>query len=234
MPSHGDALFAYQDNATGLHYLRHIGEIRDRGFHLHLGAYQYHVFHNWREMQSTADEPWDALCADLNGTGTWSLDEAMAKFKLRPVHQALRAALDPALLRCYADLVEAEAPDHASALARATRAPCSREDMLDALERNAERFLRAAMAALKLEESRPIAQHPVEGAKDALPDSRKESGIRAADCAGFHTAPATCTFSGYSHAPIPRSADGRGEASLPGRSLPPRLARRSSNRAAKQ
>ncbi|MGA7523251.1 MAG: alpha-amylase family glycosyl hydrolase [Acidobacteriaceae bacterium] len=177
LPSLGDALFAYQDNATGLHYLRHVGEIRDRGFHLQLGAYQYHVFQNWRAMQSTADQPWDALCADLNGTGTWSLDEAMAKFKLRPVHQALNAALDPAMLHCYADLVEADAADHASALAHAAKAPCSREDMLEALERNAERFLKAAIAALALAENPPTAQpKAIDRREKPRPGSTREPG----------------------------------------------------------
>ncbi|MGA8530695.1 MAG: alpha-amylase family glycosyl hydrolase, partial [Acidobacteriaceae bacterium] len=176
LPPHGNALCAYQDNATGLHYLRYVGEIRDRGFHLHLGAYQYHVFQNWREKHSTVEQPWDALCADLNGSGTWSLDEAMAKFKLRPVHQALRAALDPALLSCYADLVEAEATDHTS-LAHAAKAPCSREDMLEALERNAERFLKAALAAIDIAEPRSIAHPKVEGAKKTRTVSTEESDV---------------------------------------------------------
>jgi hypothetical protein len=176
LAAHGDPLFAYQDNATGLHYLRHVGEIRDRGFHLQLGAYQYHVFQNWREMQSTADQPWDALCRDLNGSGTWSLDDAMAKFKLRPVHKALCAALDPALLHCYADLVEAEAADYASSLARAGKAPCSREDMLDALERNAERFLRAAMGMIEAPEKPPVREP--QGVKDREA-SREDSANKA-------------------------------------------------------
>ena len=173
LPRQGDALFAYQDNATGLHYLRHIGEIRDRGLHLNLDAYQYHVFQNWREMRSTADHPWDALCADLNGSGTWSLDEAMARFKLRPVHKALHAALDSSLLRCYADLAEAEAAETASALAHATEAPCSREEMLEALETNAGRFLRAALAALEAE--LPTTKPPHVGIAEASrPESMEE------------------------------------------------------------
>ncbi|MGB7168118.1 MAG: alpha-amylase family glycosyl hydrolase [Acidobacteriaceae bacterium] len=181
LPAQGDTLFAYQDNATGLHYLRHIGEIRSHGFHLQLGAYQYHVFQNWREMRSTADQPWDALCKDLNGTGTWSLDDAMAKFKLRPVHHALRAALDPALLHCYADLVEAEAADHV--LAHAAKAPCSREDMLEALEKDAERFLRAAMTALRAEEPAAAAQPKAEKAD--------ESRVQSAEAPAPLTVPAS-------------------------------------------
>jgi hypothetical protein len=176
LPPHGDALFAYQDNATGLHYLRHIGEIRNHGFHLSLGAYQYHLFQNWREMQSTADQPWDALCTDLNGAGAWSLDEAMAKFRLRPVHKALRAALDPALLHCFADLVEAEGTEHTSAMAHAAKAPCSREDMLDALARNAERFLKAALAALEPEEAKAVAKPT----RFKVDDQPRKSSIKGA------------------------------------------------------
>jgi len=172
LPSHGDALFAYQDNATGLHYLRYIGEIRSRGFHLSLDAYQYHVFENWREMRSTVEQPWDALCRDLNGTGTWSLDEAMAMFRLRPVHEALRAALDASLLRCYADLVEAESADHASALAHAAEAPCSQEDMLQDLEKAGERFLRAALAALE-PAGGSIAPWPAGDAEEPLPSTKE-------------------------------------------------------------
>lgn len=166
LPAHGNALFAYQDNATGLHYLRHIGEIRDRGFHLQLNAYQYHVFQNWRQMHASPEEPWDALCSDLNGSGVWSLDDAMARFRLRPVHTALHAALDPSLLRCYADLVEADIFDRAPVMTRSAKAPCSREDMLKDLQSHAERFFRAATAALQKglaqpgsENKQPLAAH---------------------------------------------------------------------------
>jgi hypothetical protein len=146
LPREGNEVLGYQDNATGLHYLRRAAEIRDQGLHLQLSAYQYHVFQNWRMMQATAEYPWDALCSDLNGTGVWSLDEAMAKFKLRPVHEALRAALHPDVLRCYSDLIEAEAPG--AGHTRAAEAPCSREDTLAALEKSGEAFFRAALAVL--------------------------------------------------------------------------------------
>lgn len=149
LPREGNDVLACQDNASGLHYLRRASEIRDRGLHFHLGAYQYHVFQNWRAMHATADYPWDALCSDLNGTGVWSLDDAMAKFKLRPVHEALRAALRADVLRCYSDLIEAEAPG--AGHTRAAEAPCSREDTLAALEKSGEAFFRAALAALAIE-----------------------------------------------------------------------------------
>jgi hypothetical protein len=160
LPGDHDAILAYQDNASGLHYLRRLKEIQERGLQLQLGAYQYHLFQNWREMHSTADYPWDALCSDLNGTGVWSLDDALAKFKLRPVHQALRAALHADVLRCYSDLIEAEAVDAAVHLPRANQAPCSREETLATLEKNAERFFRAAFESLNGARPPERAQEP--------------------------------------------------------------------------
>jgi hypothetical protein len=150
LPGDGNAVLAYHDNASGLHYLRRAGEIRDRGLRLDLHAYQYHVLQNWREMVPTTDYPWDALCSDLNGTGVWSLDDALAKFKLRPVHNALRAALHCDTLRCFSDIIQAEAGDGAVHLPGAHQAPCSREETLATLGKNAERFFKAAFDALNL------------------------------------------------------------------------------------
>ena len=149
LPGDGNPVLAYQDNKNGLHYLRWANEIRDRGLRLQLNAYQYHVLQNWRVLQPTAEYPWDALCNDLNGHGVWSLDEALDKFKLRPVHAALQRALDADLLRCYADLAETEAETaDGKPLARASEAPCGREETFEALTKRAERFFREAMAAL--------------------------------------------------------------------------------------
>jgi hypothetical protein len=145
----GDAVLGYQDNATGLHYLRRAREVRERGLTLTLGAYQYHALQNWQELYTTEDAPWEALCSDLNGTGVWSLDEALAKFKLRPVHTALRRALGADLLRCYSDMAEVEGVNDDRKLAsRASRAPCGRAETLDSMTAKAEKFFREAMVSL--------------------------------------------------------------------------------------
>ncbi|HUB17953.1 MAG TPA: alpha-amylase family glycosyl hydrolase [Acidobacteriaceae bacterium] len=168
LPPDGNAVLAYQDNATGLHYLCRLGELRQQGLRLDLHAYQYHVFQHWREMVPTTDYPWDALCSDLNGTGVWSLDDALAKFKLRPVHEALRAALHADTLRCFSDLIEGEAVDAAEHLPGAHQAPCSREETLAALEKNAERFFLAALAFLTIDTLQQTGAHPP-SAESAVP-----------------------------------------------------------------
>jgi hypothetical protein len=187
LPGDHDAILAYQDNATGLHYLRRLSEIRNHGLQLQLGAYQYHLFQDWRQMHPTADYPWDALCSDLNGTGVWSLDEALAKYKLRPVHQALRSALHADVLRCYSDLIEAQGPDAAAPGTRANQAPCSREETLATLEKTAERFFRTAF------ESLDGARRPEPAEQSAAPEHNGHASLDPAQAppAAPQTPPAT-------------------------------------------
>jgi hypothetical protein len=112
---------AWKDGATGLEYLRHAWQIEREGLRFDLRAYQYAVLGEWRELQSTTEQPWDRLCDALQGAGVYRLDEALATLRLRPVHEALRAALAPPVLR---DAV----------LALGQRRPRSMQATADALE----------------------------------------------------------------------------------------------------
>jgi glycosidase len=100
------AVFAWRDSLTGLEYLRRANDLSDRGFTLDLGAFQCHVFLDWRELYSTAEQPWDRLSDQLNGRGVASLDDALVKLELEPAHDALRQLLEPAMVRLFADLAE--------------------------------------------------------------------------------------------------------------------------------
>jgi glycosidase len=100
------SVLSFRDSLTGLEYLRRAHEIADRGLRLELHAYQSHVLLDWRELHSTASRPWDRLCDYLGGRGVPSLDEALINLELRPVHDALRAALDPHLVHLLAELAE--------------------------------------------------------------------------------------------------------------------------------
>ena len=68
--------------------------------------YQSYVFLDFREIYATADKGWDRLCDHLAGRGVPSLDDALIAFELMPLHNALKAALDPALIRMCADAAE--------------------------------------------------------------------------------------------------------------------------------
>jgi glycosidase len=100
------SILAFRDSLTGLEYLRRAHEIGDRGLRLELHAYQSHVFLDWRELHATAAKPWDRLCDHLAGRGVLSIDDALINLELRPVHDALRAALEPGLVHTLAELAE--------------------------------------------------------------------------------------------------------------------------------
>ena len=99
-------ILAWRDSLSDLEYLRRANVLAERGLTLDLHAYQSHVFLNWRELRSTAGQPWDRLCDQLNGRGVANLDDALALMELKPVHDALDALLDPELVRQLADFAE--------------------------------------------------------------------------------------------------------------------------------
>ena len=99
-------IFAYRDSRTGLEYLHRAETLAERGLSIELHAYQYHVFLNWRELHATADKPWGSLCDFLGGRGVPNLEDALVKLELQPLHDALRIALDPDLIRDFAELSE--------------------------------------------------------------------------------------------------------------------------------
>ena len=103
---HAGAVMAWRDSLTGLEYLRRASDLNRGGLTLDLHAYQCHVFVDWCELYSTIDKPWDRLSDQLNGRGVPSLEDALVNLELQPVHDALRALLDPGMVRLFADLAE--------------------------------------------------------------------------------------------------------------------------------
>jgi glycosidase len=104
------AILACRDSLTGLEYLRRANDLSEHGLTLDLHAYQCHVYLDWRELHSTAERSWDRLCDQLGGGGVPNLDEALVNLELRPVQDALRQLLDPAIVRLLADLAEHPRP----------------------------------------------------------------------------------------------------------------------------
>jgi hypothetical protein len=92
----------YRDAVTGLEHLHRSRALADEGLRLALPAYTCRVFLDWREVVDDGARPWGALADRLAGRGVPSVDEAMLLLRLEPVHAALRAVLDPALVAAVA------------------------------------------------------------------------------------------------------------------------------------
>jgi len=94
-----DAQFlAARDTVTGLEHLYSGRELAEKGMRVELGGYQCHVFLDWKHMYDDANHPWRELHQHLGGRGVPSLADAMRDLQLKPVHDALRAFLDPLMV----------------------------------------------------------------------------------------------------------------------------------------
>jgi hypothetical protein len=98
----------YRDALTGLAYLQRARDLAERGLCLDLGAYKCHVFLEWRDIREDAMHPWGLLCDELAGHGVASLEDALRELQLKPVHEALRAVVDPALAEALTDSLGVE------------------------------------------------------------------------------------------------------------------------------
>ena len=87
-------IIGYHDAARGLSFLRRSRDFENQGLTMDLRGYQYVVLQSFRELQATAEEPWDQLCDALQGAGVHNLEESLSKLRLRPLHGALRQALN--------------------------------------------------------------------------------------------------------------------------------------------
>jgi hypothetical protein len=89
--SQGDWMI-FRDASKRLEYLRPMSEI-DGGFFWELGAFKYHVLHEFRGVTATKEMPYDELATQLAGRGVPSIERAMLELRFRPVHEPLRQAL---------------------------------------------------------------------------------------------------------------------------------------------
>jgi glycosidase len=162
----------YRDAVTGLEFLHRAREIAEKGLRVELGAYKCAVFLDWRDVRDDGVRPWSALCDQLGGHGVSSLEEALRALELKPIHDALRALLDPALAKGMAsaklatpaqtaktEKLLADAGDRVGALLQAARHLASRDDGgkkarrgdLRAAEKQFQQHLRAALRVPPLE-----------------------------------------------------------------------------------
>ncbi|MFC5865073.1 alpha-amylase family glycosyl hydrolase [Acidicapsa dinghuensis] len=104
LTDNGSAIFAYRDTHGDLEYLRRASDFYHHGLTLDLRNYQTVVLLNWRELYSTAEQPWDALCDALAGRGVPSVNEALLELRFRPVRQALREAISLTNIHRFAEV----------------------------------------------------------------------------------------------------------------------------------
>ncbi len=178
----GATFLAYQDARTGLHYLRHSHEIIEQGLTVDLHAYQYAVLQNWRELKLDAEHSWDKLSDSLNGQGVFDLEEALVMLLLRPVHDALRSALDPTLMALFARPSGRDKTDASEKMSKTVvdgrPGRLSTEETLTTFCNRAESFLEAARAAYPGHGDTPLKKKSSKKLSASAPLRREVEGVR--------------------------------------------------------
>lgn len=115
-------MIGYHDAARGLWFLRRSRDFEHHGLSVDLRGYQNVVLQNFRELQATAEAPWDQLCDGLQGAGVHNLEEALSKLRLRPLHEALRQALSRDHLQTLLQIAQEQATAGSPETARTKKA----------------------------------------------------------------------------------------------------------------
>ncbi len=87
-----DRWVAFREQRSSLEYLRSVAELRERGLHVRLKAYETRVFWELRELHDGAGI-WRRLAERLGGRGVPSLEDELRHQQLGPVHAAVRTAI---------------------------------------------------------------------------------------------------------------------------------------------
>ncbi len=78
----------FRDHITGLEYIRSRHDFSKNGLRIELGAYQYHVFLDFKEV-SDPDGCYSLLTSSLQGNGAKNIQEKITEIKLSPILVAL-------------------------------------------------------------------------------------------------------------------------------------------------
>jgi glycosidase len=93
----------FRDHLACLDYIRSSRELCRKGLYVELGAYKYHVFLDFREVQDNEWHQYAHLAAYLNGRGVPNIDEALREILLQPVHHPFKELVNADMFRKLID-----------------------------------------------------------------------------------------------------------------------------------
>jgi hypothetical protein len=99
LPGEESSYCIFRDHVSGVEYLRSCKKLWDQGLYVDLAGYQCHVFLDFRTVQDDPLGRYAQLEAFLNGSGVPSVEEAMRKLFLRPLHEAFARCVSAAAVQ---------------------------------------------------------------------------------------------------------------------------------------
>ncbi len=89
----------FRDNVSGLEYIRSSTQLCEKGLYVELGAYESHVFLDFREVEDSVERHYEKLATALDGRGVPNIGTALRELALQPVHKPFTTLLNADLLR---------------------------------------------------------------------------------------------------------------------------------------
>ncbi len=86
-----DTFLIFQEQHSGLWYIREVAELREHGMFTMLNGFQYQVLWNMTEVRDDATGKWRTLCTSLNGKGVKNIDVALKEIFLKELYGSLEA-----------------------------------------------------------------------------------------------------------------------------------------------
>ena len=93
-----DRFMVFQEQRSGLWYIRRNNDILDHGMYTMLNGFESQVFWNIRQEQDDAEGKWSTLCAFLNGRGTPDMEIAWQEYHYRELYEAFKAVISAELV----------------------------------------------------------------------------------------------------------------------------------------
>lgn len=87
----------FRDHVNGMEYIRKNEDLNQQGMYIELGAYQYQIFLDFREVYETEDGRYASLTTYLQGRGVPSIEEALTELMLQAIHRPYRELVNPGM-----------------------------------------------------------------------------------------------------------------------------------------
>jgi len=100
----------FRDHVSGLEYIRSSDELCKKGLYVELGAYQYHVFIDFREVRDNEWHHYAQIAGHLNGRGVPDVEEALKEMVFQPIQNAFKELVHADMFRKLLELGTTQPP----------------------------------------------------------------------------------------------------------------------------
>lgn len=100
----------FQEQRSGLWFIRNSGELSERGLYISLNGYESQVFLNIYEVEDNQYTHYARLTDFLNGAGTPDINRSLKRLLLQPLHDAFGVIANTGVLRRLSDALATPEP----------------------------------------------------------------------------------------------------------------------------